>query len=147
MFVVDTNLLVYGANTRSPFHHKANELLAAWRRHSGAWFLTWGICYEFLRVSSHARVFSSPLSAREGWSFLENLLAAPGLTMLTPTERHAAVLSQTLQENPHLSGSLMHDTHTAVLMREHGIRRIYTRDMDFHRFPFLEPVDPMTLQP
>jgi len=29
-------------------------------------------------------------------------------------------------------------------MREHGIRRIYTRDTDFHRFPFLEPIDPTT---
>jgi predicted nucleic acid-binding protein len=36
----------------------------------------------------------------------------------------------------------MHDTQTAVLMREHGIKRVYTRDMDFHRFPFLEAVDP-----
>jgi predicted nucleic acid-binding protein len=25
----------------------------------------------------------------------------------------------------------------------HGIRRIYTRDTDFHRFPVLEPVDPL----
>jgi predicted nucleic acid-binding protein len=44
---------------------------------------------------------------------------------------------------PHLEGNLMPDAHTAVLMREHGIRRIYTRDTDFHRFPFVEPVDPM----
>ena len=28
-------------------------------------------------------------------------------------------------------------------MREHGIRRIYTRDTDFHRFRFLEVVDPI----
>lgn len=28
-------------------------------------------------------------------------------------------------------------------MREHGLRRIYTRDADFHRFPFLEVVDPV----
>jgi predicted nucleic acid-binding protein len=28
-------------------------------------------------------------------------------------------------------------------MREHGIRRVCTRDMDFHRFPFLEVVDPI----
>ena len=46
-------------------------------------------------------------------------------------------------EVPHLEGNLMHDAHTAALMRENGIRRIYTRDTDFHRFPFLEPVDPM----
>lgn len=37
----------------------------------------------------------------------------------------------------------MHDAHTAILMREHGIRRIYTRDTAFHRFPFLEPIDPV----
>ena len=36
----------------------------------------------------------------------------------------------------------MHDAHTAILMREHGIRTIYTRDADFHRFPFIEPIDP-----
>ncbi len=29
---------------------------------------------------------------------------------------------------PHLQGHLMHDAQTAVLMREHGIKRIYTRD-------------------
>jgi predicted nucleic acid-binding protein len=28
-------------------------------------------------------------------------------------------------------------------MREHGIGRIYTRDTDFHRFPFVEVVDPL----
>ena len=37
----------------------------------------------------------------------------------------------------------IHDAHTAILMREHGIRRIVTRDADFHRFPFLEVVDPL----
>ena len=36
-----------------------------------------------------------------------------------------------------------HDAHTAILMREHGIKRIYTRDTDFHRFPFLESVHPL----
>ena len=35
------------------------------------------------------------------------------------------------------------DAHTAILMHEHGIRRIVTRDADFHRFPFLEVVDPL----
>jgi predicted nucleic acid-binding protein len=34
------------------------------------------------------------------------------------------------------------DAHTAILMREHG-RTIYTRDTDFHRFPFLDVIDPL----
>lgn len=37
----------------------------------------------------------------------------------------------------------MHDLHTAVLMREHDISRICTRDSDFRRFPFLMVIDPV----
>lgn len=44
---------------------------------------------------------------------------------------------------PELRGNLTHDFHTAVLMREHGIARIYTRDADFHRFPWVQVVDPL----
>jgi len=43
---------------------------------------------------------------------------------------------------PLLSGNLLLNAQTAILMKEHGIRTIYTRDTDFHRFPFLEVVDP-----
>jgi hypothetical protein len=28
-------------------------------------------------------------------------------------------------------------------MREHGTRRIWTRDTDFNQFPFLEVIDPL----
>jgi predicted nucleic acid-binding protein len=53
------------------------------------------------------------------------------------------VLQQTLGELPDLRGNVMHDLHTAVLMREHGVSRIVTRDTDFHRFPFLSVIDPL----
>ena len=67
--------------------------------------------------------------------------------MLSPTNRHGSVLAEVLGEVPLLAGNLMHDTETAVLMREHGIRRICTRDTDFHRFPFVEPIDPLVAEP
>ena len=44
---------------------------------------------------------------------------------------------------PHLAGNIVHDTHTAVLMREHGIKQVCTRDTDFHQFAFLEIIDPL----
>lgn len=37
----------------------------------------------------------------------------------------------------------MHAAATAALMCEHGLRTIYPRDTDFHKFPFLEPIDPI----
>lgn len=86
-------------------------------------------------------MFRTPWGAGEAWSFIEALLASPSLGVLTPTERHSDVVSEVIQEVPHLQGNLMHDLQTAALMREHGIKKIYTRDTDFHRFPFLEPTD------
>jgi predicted nucleic acid-binding protein len=50
---------------------------------------------------------------------------------------------EVFEEMPTLSGNVMHDAATAVLMREHGIKSIYTRDADFHRFRFLEVLDPL----
>lgn len=60
-----------------------------------------------------------------------------------PMPRHTAILQGVLEELPDIRGNLVHDLHTAVLMREHGISRIHTRDTDFHRFPFLRVVDPL----
>jgi hypothetical protein len=40
-------------------------------------------------------------------------------------------------------GNLLGDGHTAILMRKQGIRRVCSRDTDFHRFPFPEVVDPV----
>jgi uncharacterized protein len=145
VFVVDTNVLVYAADASAPEHVRCRELLQQWRQQPGAWFLTWGVCYEFLRVVTHPRVLRNPWSAAAALEFLEALLVSPGLSMLVATERHAQVLAQVLDDVPSVSGNLWHDAHTAVLMREHGIRRVCTRDTDFHRFPFLEPIDPLAV--
>ena len=146
MFVVDANVLVYAANQHSPSHPACYELLEQWQQTGAPLLLTWGICYEFLRVATHPSALESPLNAADAWTFLASLLDSPGAGILVATDRHADVLGQTLQEIPDLSGNRMHDLHTAVLMREHGIRRIYTRDTDFHKFPFLEPVDPTRIR-
>jgi uncharacterized protein len=69
-------------------------------------------------------------------------LPSPGLGILVPTERHAEIAGEVISELPHLAGNILHDAHTAILMREHGIGRICTRDTDFPRFPFLEVIDP-----
>ena len=75
--------------------------------------------------------------------YLSDLLASPGFDLLTETPRHLAVLAQTVSELPELRGNVMHDLHTAVLMREHGVSRICTRDSDFRQFPFLTVIDPL----
>jgi toxin-antitoxin system PIN domain toxin len=147
MFVVDTSVLIYAADESVPEHARCRTLLEGWRRRVGAWYLTWGICYEFLRVVTHPRVLRHPWTAADGFGFLTALRESPSVGILAPTERHHGVLAEVIAEVPQLSGNLVHDAQTAALMREHGIRRICTRDTAFHRFPFLEPIDPLTAEP
>lgn len=143
MLVVDTNVFVYAVNSDAPEHERCRTLLGSWRCGAEPWGTTWGVLYEFLRVATHPRASRSPLAAPQAWSFVESMLAAPSFRVLTETDRHAEFVALTLAEVPPLSGNIFHDAHTAVLMREHGVRVVYTRDAHFHRFPFLEVRDPM----
>lgn len=75
--------------------------------------------------------------------FVSTLLTSPGITILTETELHAQVADRFFQQHRLVSGNLVFDAHTAILMAEHGITRIYTRDTYFHRFPSIEVIDPL----
>jgi hypothetical protein len=143
MFVVDTNVLVYAANSAAPEHERCRKLLLGWRRQSLPWHVTWGILYEFLRVATHPRVFERPWVTGQAWEFVEGILHSPGLAVLQETERHEEIAREVLKGRPPVAGNLVFDAHTAILMREHGITRIYTRDTAFHAFAFLDIIDPL----
>jgi predicted nucleic acid-binding protein len=94
-------------------------------------------------VVTHPRVLRSPFEAAGALSFVEAVLASSSVHILTETSHHLNVLAEVIDDVALLSGNLFHDAHTAALMREHGIRSIVTRDTDFHRFRFLEVLDPL----
>ena len=143
MLVFDTNVLIDAANPYSEFHQPCRRVLEEAQIEPSPSFLTWSICYEFLRVTTHRSAVRAPRSPREGWMFIQRLLESPSFSQLLATDRHAAVLSQTISEMPDIRGALMHDLHIAAIMRDHGVSRICTRDADFYRFPFLEVINPL----
>jgi toxin-antitoxin system PIN domain toxin len=143
VIVVDTNVLVYAADADAPLHHECRNWLDHRRSRPDAWFTTWPILYEFMRVVTHPRVLRQTWNLESAWQFVSAMLASPGVSVLRASERHVDVAAQMVVEYPRLRGSVLHDFHTAVLMREHGIKQICTRDMGFHQFPFLEVIDPV----
>ena len=142
MFVVDIDVLLYAVDESNEFCAPCRNLFEGLRSGPIPWFLTWDIACEFLRLATHPRVCPQPWSASEEHAFLEALLRSPRARLLTPTARHAEALAVSLTGVPEARGDLLHDLHIAVLMREHGVSRIVTRDRDVHRFGFLDIVDP-----
>jgi predicted nucleic acid-binding protein len=50
MFVVDTNILLYAANSDCPEHSACLDSLQRSRSQKGAWYATWNILYGFVRA-------------------------------------------------------------------------------------------------
>ena len=137
MVLVDTNVLVHAYNADSPTRDIAADVLQALANGSEDWYLSWGIVYEFLRVSTHPRVFRNPASLAQANGFVRDLLDSPMCHSIAQTPAHGLYLTRSLEETPRLSGNILHDFHTAVLMREHGIGDIFTFDRDFLTFPWV----------
>ena len=145
MFVVDTNILLYAADRDAPEHAVCRDLLLTWREQTSPWHLTWGIVYEFLRVSTHRNVFRKPFISHQAWGFIQAVLASPSLSLLVETDRHETVATDVFAGVPGVGiiGNFVFDAHTAILMKEHGIATIFTRDREFRRFSFLQVIDPL----
>ncbi|MCK6556908.1 PIN domain-containing protein [Candidatus Binatia bacterium] len=141
--VIDTNLFLYAANSDADEHRRARDFLARVGGSRDPWYVTDGILYEFLRVSTHPKVFPKPLTWREGIAFLQPLIDADNIHVINSGDPHWKLLSEVLAEITHPSGNLFFDVRTAVLMREHGVRRIYTTDTDFLQFSRIEVVNPL----
>ncbi len=141
--LIDTNLLLYAANEDAPEHSTAKAFLESATASPETWFLTDGILYEFLRVVTHPKVFPRPLDWNEALDFLDPLIEADNLQRLQPGENHWKTLRALLPLLTHPSGNLFFDIRTATLMREHGVRLIYTTDTDFLQFPDIEAVNPL----
>jgi predicted nucleic acid-binding protein len=76
-------------------------------------------------------------------SFLDALLEQDSFRLLSVSARHWETLHALVAELHHPAGNLFFDIRTAALMREHGVRKIYTSDRDFLQFPGIESIDPL----
>lgn len=141
--VIDTNLLLYGVNADAAEHARAADFLTAVGRSRDSWYVTDGILYEFLRVATHPKVFPKPLTWREGLEFLQPLIDADNVHVLHTGDSHWTLLADLLADLTHPSGNLFFDVRTVVLMREHGVHRIYSTDTDFLQFSGIEVVNPL----
>lgn len=104
MFVGDTNVLVYVVNLDSEFHEPCRRTIEECRARASPWYLSWPICYEFLRVAP-PKILPNPCSIDTAWHFLQTLLDSPAAWVLLPTARHATVLSEIITDVPQLRGT------------------------------------------
>ena len=77
---------------------------------------------------------------------VEALTALPHVRILIEQEGFWEVYRQIAGEIP-VRGNLVPDAHLTAILRQHGVKTIYTNDADFLKFGFLEVRNPWKPSP
>lgn len=141
MKLPDVNLLVYAADETAVLHRPAREWVEATLSGTETVAFAWLVLIGFVRISTNPRSFERPWNAQRVLDVVDGWLAQPAVTVIHPTERHAAVLRELLVPLG-TAGNLTSDAHLAALAIEHGAT-LCSCDVDFSRFPGLRWVDPL----
>ncbi|MCZ6674660.1 MAG: PIN domain-containing protein [Verrucomicrobia bacterium] len=139
-YSLDANILIYASDQRSSDHVNAIKFLSDCLSDSEPLYLCWPTVLAYLRITTHPSIFASPLSPQDARQNIESL-RVPHVRFISEGDNFWEHYEQAC-EGLSVRGNLVPDAHIAALLREHGIRRIYSRDRDFLKFPFLEVVDP-----
>jgi len=140
-FAVDVNVLVYASNVSSTAHAKAKALLDRHAQGRDLLYLPWPVAMGYLRITTSPAILPHPLTAAEAEHNLDLLLARPNVRVLAEGEGFWDVYRDVTRAAP-VRGAHVTDAHIAALLRQHGVRVLYTNDPDFRRYPFLDVKNP-----
>ena len=137
---VDANILVYASNDADPLHEKAAALVHRLAAGPEIVYLFWPTLLGYLRIVTHPAILARPLGPREAMRNVEALLDRPHVRSPGEADRFWPLFRVTAGDRAR--GNDVPDAHVAALMRQHGVRLIYTRDRDFRRFEGIDARDP-----
>jgi len=143
-YSVDANVLLYASNEASPWHAPARAFLEARVDDPDIFGVAWITLMAYVRIATHVTIFPRPLSPAEALQNVDALLALPRVRVL-PEGGTFLDTYRDVTRGGDVRGNLVPDAHLAAILREHGVRRLYTSDAGFRRYPFLDVRSPFSV--
>ena len=137
---VDANVLVYASNQGDPVHGRALELIQTLAAGPDLFYLFWPAVLGYLRIVTHPAILPRPLSPRDAATNADALLRRAHVRSPGEEAGFWEIFRKTSRDQAR--GNDVPETHLVTLMRQHGVRRIYSRDSGLRRFPDVEVIDP-----
>jgi toxin-antitoxin system PIN domain toxin len=138
---LDVNVLLYASDSASPVHKAAQGFVEGLAVSDDLVCIGWPTVMSYLRMATHPRIFTDPLTPADALANIEGLMGLPQVRMLAEEPGFVSVYRQVTGAFP-VRGNLVPDAHLAALLKQHGVRTLFTRDTDFQRFEFLDVRDP-----
>lgn len=132
MKIVDANVMLYAVNTAAEHHEASVRWLDGALSGADSVGFAWLPLLAFVRLATKEALFPQPLRPEDAMSRIADWTAASSAVVVSPTARHADVLTGMLARVG-AGGNLVNDAHLAALAVEHRAG-IVSYDNDFQRF-------------
>ena len=142
MIAVTINILVHAHREDSPWHEAAYSSIVELTEGRGPWAIPWPCLHEFLAIVTHPKIYAPPTPLGAALDQVTAWLESPSLVLLAESEGYWPELRRILQVG-RVAGPQIHDARIAALCQSHGVRKLWTADRDFGRFPALKVKNPL----
>lgn len=141
MILPDVNILLYAYDANSDLHEKA----CAWLESvldTEQVFFSWHTTTGFLRIVTHPKSSSAPLTLDAAIEIVESWLEQENAHLVFLEKKNWPLFAKILKDGQ-ATGNLVMDAHIAALAASCGAA-VASTDRDFTRFPALQLTNPLT---
>lgn len=141
MILPDVNILLYAYDANSDFHDKASAWLESVLDTEQVFF-SWHTTTGFLRIVTHPKSSSAPLTLDAAIEIVESWLEQENAHLVFLEKKNWPLFAKILKDGQ-ATGNLVMDAHIAALAASCGAA-VASTDRDFTRFPALQLTNPLT---
>ena len=142
-YSIDVNVFLYASDTSSSLHTRAREFLESCARRDEPLYLCYLTLMSYVRMSTHPRIFTNPLTPNEAFQNVERLANLPHVRLISEGNGYLEVYREVTKAIS-VRANLVPDAHLASILRQHGVPTLYTNNVnDFQKFNFLDVRNPL----
>ena len=140
-YSIDVNVLLYASDRSNDHHLRARRFIESCAAGPEILCLTWPTLMSYLRIATHPRIFSAPLTSDEALGNICALIGLPHVRAVSELDGFVEAYKHVTGGTP-VRGNLVPDAHIAAILLQHGVRTLYSNDRDFRKFQSLDLRDP-----
>lgn len=141
MIIPNVNLLLYAVISGFPHHARAHEWWESSVNGPTRVGLARPAVFGFVRIATNARILSSPLTVADAIAYVDDWLAQPNVSLLTPGPSHLQT-ALGLLSGVGTAANLTTDAQLAAYAVENrGV--IHSNDTDFARLSDVKWINPL----
>jgi toxin-antitoxin system PIN domain toxin len=142
-YSLDVNLLLYSSDRSSPFHSRARNFLKSCAVNDEPLYLCYLTLMSYIRMATHSRIFTNPLTPAEAMANVETLAALPQARLVSEGEGFLDLYKEVTKEVV-VRANLVPDAHLWSVLRQHGVSTLYTANVDdFRKLGCPDPRNPL----